>query len=76
MKQTPFYELAVALKDRPRSFQRIVIGSLIFCSIVLLESAVALLQKEGAPETAVAVKHQKTQTHPVLASSHLALPGK
>jgi len=46
MRQTPFYELSVALKDRPKGFQLIVLSSFLLSLFFLLLMASNSLQEE------------------------------
>ena len=43
MKQTPFFEIAVALKDRPLFFRLLVIGCLAFSMLIFMVGASRLL---------------------------------
>ena len=46
MKQTPFYEIGMALHDRPRGFRIIVTAGLHLCFLVLLQLAVEIWLKQ------------------------------
>ena len=59
MKETPFYELSIALKDRPRGFQIVVITCLILSSLVIMEFCVSLFQTRAGEKNYGAQKNEK-----------------
>jgi hypothetical protein len=47
MKQTPFYEISIALQGRPRMFRIVVVACLHLCFLALLQSVSALWQESS-----------------------------
>ena len=60
MKQTPFYEISIALQGRSKLFRVIVICTLHLSFLILLQFAGDVL-KESAPDGQMIVTKQKTE---------------
>lgn len=68
MKQTPFYEIEMALKGRPRIFRVVVIAALHVSFLVLLQSAAERWLSDAAIKSLTAEK--KAVDH-LLSAKHL-----
>ena len=70
MKPTPLYEIAVATKDRPKTFRLIVIGSFITSLLIIIVCAGVLLTEQKSNAQGAVTSSQKKIQH----NRHTAAP--
>ena len=71
MRQTPFYEMSVALKDRPKGFQFIVLTTFLLSVFFLLVTANSYLQeRQNKKERSMAGQQKEVKETLINASSY------
>jgi hypothetical protein len=66
MRQTPFYEMSVALKDRPKGFQFVVLSTFLLSVFFLLLMASGSLQERQNKKEHTTADQQKDEGKQIL----------